>query len=238
MTITHLTSSSPPATSARRDAADGARAMLPWLAGVIPFGMVVGMTVRTSGISAAVGLATGATIYSGSAQLTAIELLQGGAGVIIVVASVLVINARLLLYSSSLAPHWRGTGLGFRAAAAYLVVDPSFVVGIHRYEDRPEGGHAHYVGAGITLWVAWHLAMITGFGLGGGFPEWLSLQYTVPLFLLAEVVQAVKTRHALNAAVIGALAALAGTRLPLHSGVLVGVVAGVTAAVASERRAA
>jgi hypothetical protein len=58
--------------------------MLAWLAGVIPFGMVAGMTVRTSGISTGVGLATGATIYSGSAQLTAIELLEGGAGIAVV----------------------------------------------------------------------------------------------------------------------------------------------------------
>jgi predicted branched-subunit amino acid permease len=233
MTITQLAPDR--RTHAPRDAVDGVRAMLPWLVGVIPFGMVVGMTVRSSGISTAVGLATGATIYSGSAQLTAIELLQGGAGAVVVVVSVLVINARLILYSSSLAPHWSGTGPGFRAAAAYLVVDPSFVVGMHRYDDEPRGGHTHYVAAGLTLWVAWHAAMVGGLALGGGVPEWLSLRHAVPLFLLAEVVRVVKSRPALTAAVIGAAAAVAGARLPLHSGVLVGVVAGVTAALVSER---
>src|ERR671918_393643 len=236
MTITQLAPDR--RTHAPRDAVDGVRAMLPWLVGVIPFGMVVGMTVRSSGISTAVGLATGATIYSGSAQLTAIELLQGGAGAVVVVVSVLVINARLILYSSSLAPHWSGTGPGFRAAAAYLVVDPSFVVGMHRYDDEPRGGHTHYVAAGLTLWVAWHAAMVGGLALGGGVPEWLSLRHAVPLFLLAEVVRVVKSRPALTAAVIGAAAAVAGARLPLHSGVLVGVVARVTAAVVARRRSA
>jgi hypothetical protein len=55
MTITQLAPDR--RTHARRDAFDGVRAMLPWPVGVIPFGMVVGMTVRSSGISTAVGLA-------------------------------------------------------------------------------------------------------------------------------------------------------------------------------------
>ena len=233
MTITPLVADRQ--ASARRDAADGVRSMLPWLVGVIPFGMVVGMTVRSSGVSTAVGMATGATIYSGSAQLTALELLRGGAGVAVVVTSVLVINARLILYGSSLAPHWSGTGLGFRAAASYLVVDPSFVVGMHRYHKEPRGGHTHFLAAGITLWVAWQAAMVAGLALGGGVPGWLSLERAVPLFLLAELVRVVKSRPALNAAVIGAAAAVVGSRLPLHGGVLVGAVAGVTAALVSER---
>jgi predicted branched-subunit amino acid permease len=77
--------------------------------------------------------------------------------------------------------------------------------------------------------------MVSGLAVGGGVPGWLSLERAVPLFLLAELVRVVKSRPALNAAVIGAAAAVVGARLPLHGGVLVGAVAGVTAALVSER---
>ena len=220
----------------RSDVWAGVRSMIPWLIGVIPFGMVIGMTARTSDVSTAVGLATGATIYSGSAQLTAIELLHDGASVAVVVVSVLTINARLILYSSSISAHWKGAGAGYRAAAAYLLVDPSYVVGMHRYRDERPGAHAHYIAAGITLWVAWQAAMLAGAAFGGGLPEWLHLEHAVPLFLLAEVVHVTSTRPALTAALVGAVCAVAGGNLPLHGGLLVGVVAGVAGALTIEQR--
>lgn len=215
--------------------------MLPWLVGVVPFGMVVGVTARTSDVSTAVGLLTGATIYSGSAQLTAIGLIEDGASIAVVVASVLIINARLLLYGSSIGTHWSGDGPGFRAGAAYLLVDPSYVVGMHRYEDpvdRTGSPHVHYVAAGVTLWVAWHAAMLAGALIGGGLPEWLPFEHVVSLFLLAEAVQTTRTRPALTAAAIGGVVAVAGTDLPLHSGLLVAVAAGIVGAVTVERRRA
>jgi predicted branched-subunit amino acid permease len=221
------------------DAIAGTLAMAPWLVGVVPFGMVIGMTVRTSDVPMTVGLLAGATIYSGSAQLTAIGLLEDGAGPAVVVASVLIINARLILYSSSIGPHWRGSRPGFRAAAAYLLVDPSYVVGMRRYEDR--GGqtrnpHVHYIAAGITLWVAWHVAMLGGAVIGSRLPEWLPLEHAVSLFLLAEAIQAARTKPALTAAAIGCVVAVGGASLPLHSGLLVAVAAGVCGALAVDGR--
>jgi predicted branched-subunit amino acid permease len=218
----------------RHDVLPGVRAMLPWLVGVVPFGMVVGMTARTSDGSTTVALLTGATIYSGSAQLSAIELIEGGASIAVVVASVMVINARLLMYGSSIGPFWKGAPRRFRWFAAYLLVDPSYVVGMHRYRDehaRSDDPHVHYLAAGITLWIAWHAAMILGAVLGGGLPDWLPLGYAVPLFLLAELVQSVRTRPALTAAAISGAVAVFGANLPLHGGLLVAVIVGVAIAV-------
>lgn len=209
--------------------------MLPWLVGVVPFGMVVGMNARTSGVSTAVGLATGSTIYSGSAQLTAIELLDSGADALVVVLSVLVLNTRLLLYGSSIAPHWRGTSRRFRVMAAYLLIDPSFAVGMNGYRRRPTG-HTYYIAAAVTLWVAWHASMFAGAAVGGGVPEWLHLHYAVPLFLLAELVQATRSISALATAATAATIAVAGSGLPLSSGLLVSIVAGVAVGGAIERR--
>lgn len=232
-----LPSDSPPRPR-RAEIDAGVRSMLPWLVGVVPFGMVVGMKAGTSDVSTAVGLATGSTIYSGSAQLTAIGLLDSGADVVVVVLSVLAINARLLFYGSSIAPHWRGTSRRFRAIAAYLLVDPSYAVGMHGYRDTPARGHTYYVAAGLTLWIAWHAAMIGGLVVGGEMDGWLGLDHAVPLFLLAELVHATRSRPGLAAAGLGGIVAVAGTNLPLHSGLLVAIAAGVGAGVAVERRRA
>lgn len=225
----------PAARSNRHEALAGARAMLPWLAAIMPFGMVVGMTAA-SGRAQLVGLATGPTIYGGSAQLTAMGLLESGAGAAVVVASVLAINARLLFYGAAMAPHWAGAGRGFRALAAYLLVDPSYAVGLRRYAVQPRGAHAYYVGAGVTLWAAWHGAMLAGWRLGAGVPSWMPVEDLVPLFLLAEVAQAARTGPASCAALVAAVVGVFGAGLPLHSSLLIGVVLGVLTALAVGRR--
>jgi branched chain amino acid efflux pump len=123
----------------------GARAMVPWLAGVAPFGVIIGVSSAHAGIPTFVGALTGPLIYSGSAQIATIQLLSAGAAPIVIIGTGLIINLRLIFYSAAMARYWRGTPLWWRLGAAYLLIDPSFAVGIDRYT-RPcdrEGGHAY-----------------------------------------------------------------------------------------------
>jgi predicted branched-subunit amino acid permease len=224
-------------TSARADFAAGTWAMLPWLVGVVPFGLMVGITVGSSSIDHGAGLATGFTIYAGSAQLAAISLLEQGAGPAVVIATVLAINARLVFYSASMAPRWQGTTAWFRAAASYLLIDPSYAVGTAGYDRHPGcRGHHHYLGAGLVLWVAWQAAIGAGYLAGAGVPDGLQLEYAIPLFLLAELGRSVRGRPALTAAAVGALVAVVGSGLPLHTGPLLGIAAGIGAACLTEGR--
>lgn len=224
-----------PVASAPREVLEGARAMLPWLVGLAPFGLIVGMTAASSN-SVLAGLATGPLIYSGSAQLVAIEMADQGAGVAVIVASVLVINARLILYGASIAPNWRGTSRRYRAAASYLMVEPSYAVGMAGYAARRGRGHAYYLGAGLTLWVAWHAAMATGAVFGSDVPFDVPLAQAVPLYLLAELVDVAKGRAAVVAAVTGGAMTVIGQQFPLHTGLLVGVVCAVAVAAVVDRR--
>jgi predicted branched-subunit amino acid permease len=223
------TTALPPSSSQRRAFGAGARAMAPLLVGIAPFGMVIGVTVAGSGVPAVAGLSTGWLIYAGSAQLAAIQLLAAGTAPVVVVATVLAVNARLLLYSGAMAAPWRGTSRTWRAFAAYLLIDPSFGVGMDGYQERgpTRAGHAHYLGAACVLWLTWQLAIVVGLTLGSVVPEALSLEFVVPLYLVAMVVPKATTGPVRIAAVVGAVAAVAGTALPLHLGPAAGIVAGV-----------
>ncbi len=50
----------------------GCRAMLPWLAGVVPFGLTIGVTVAGSSLDPVAGWLTAPLIFAGSAQLLAL----------------------------------------------------------------------------------------------------------------------------------------------------------------------
>ena len=106
----------------RRDVAAGARAMAPWLAGVVPFGLVIGVSAAQATVPTLAGWLTGPLIYAGSAQVATIGMLDAGAAPVVVVAAALIINIRLIFYSATMARHWRGTPWWWRLVAAYLLI--------------------------------------------------------------------------------------------------------------------
>jgi predicted branched-subunit amino acid permease len=216
----------------------GARAMLPLLFGLAPFGMVIGVTAADRGLSPLAGLSTGWLIYSGSAQLAAIDLIGAGATPLVVIVTVVAINARLLLYAGAMATPWRDTPRGWRIVAAYLLIDPSFFVGMDGYDKRgpTRAGHAYYLGGAAVLWLTWQLAIGIGLTLGSVVPESLGLDFVVPLFLVATVVPKATTGPVRTAVLTGAVAAVAGTVVPLHLGSATGIVAGVAAGLWHGRR--
>jgi predicted branched-subunit amino acid permease len=214
------------------DFAAGARAMVPWLAGVTPFGLVIGVSAAQADIPTLAGWLTGPAIYAGSSQVAAIEMLDAGTAPIVVVITALVINLRLILYSGAIAAHWRGTPRWWRAVAAYLLVDPSFAVGIDRYQ-RPgdsTDAHRYYLGGAITLWIAWLLAIGAGATLGAQLPAALHLEFVIPLYLVGEIVPKLGDRATRRAALTAAVVAVVAISAPLHLGVVFAIVAGLGAA--------
>ncbi|WP_327039390.1 AzlC family ABC transporter permease [Micromonospora maris] len=221
--------------------------MLPWLVAVAPFGLVIGVTAGQASIPSTIGWFTGPAIYGGSAQIAAIQLLDSGATAASVIATVLVINLRLVLYSAALARYWRGTPLWWRLLAGYLLIDPSFVVGIRHYENhrsahaparhgdqRPTVGelrsaHAFYLGAAVLLWVGWLIALGLGAVVGASVPEGLRLELLMPLYLVGQVVPSLRQRATRRAVVVSSVVAGACIAAPLNLGILVGITAGLAA---------
>ena len=221
-------------TTHQRDLVAGARSMAPWLLGVAPFGLVIGVSAARADLSTLVGWLTGPLIYAGSAQVATIGLLGSGAGAFAVIATALLINIRLVLYSAAMATHWRGTPLWWRLLAGYLLVDPSFAVGVDRYEqpgDRNRA-HAHYLGGALALWVTWIAAITLGITAGTRLPGWLHLDFLIPLFLVGQVVRKLGGPATRRAALTAAAVAVPAMAAPVHLGVAVATVAGIAAGLA------
>ncbi|HUV17198.1 MAG TPA: AzlC family ABC transporter permease, partial [Ilumatobacteraceae bacterium] len=214
----------------------GARAMLPWLVGIAPLGMIVGATAAANELSVAIALMSGALIFNGPAQLTALELLGEGAGIVAVVATVVLMSVHLLILGSSIAPHWRGTPLRFRLLASSVLIDPTFIEGDRRYRSGLGGGHAYYLGAAAALAIAWHLAILVGALLGEIVPTSVRLEWVLPLFLLAELVQRLQTSSMLVVAAVGGCVAYLARSLPMNGGVLVATLSAVAMGVVVARR--
>ena len=220
----------------------GARAMATWLPGMATYGLVVGVAAGKADVPALAGWLTGPLVYSGGAQVAAVGLFDAGAAGVVVVATVLAINARLLVYSAASGARWRNTPRWWRALACYLLVDPSFAVGADGYARADAAGgdaramaeaHDHYLGAAVVLCFTWLLASGIGVLTADALPAGLELAFVVPLFLLGETQRRVTDHVALRAVLVTVAVAVVGRALPLHLGVLTAIAAGLTVAALS-----
>ena len=90
----------PPGTGSPRAAA--LRDAVKVMSGIVAFGLMLGVTISTLGSNPLAGLAGTFLVYGGSAQLTAVALLDRGIALPIAVLTAAVVNLRLLLYSAAL----------------------------------------------------------------------------------------------------------------------------------------
>lgn len=226
--------------AADRPLTAGARATLPLLVGLMPFGFVFGATAADAGWHALEVAAFSVGIFAGAAQLAALDLLSGGAAVGVAVGTALVINSRFLLYSAGLVPWMASEPTARRLGAAYLLTDQAFAVSVAHYDHTgppPDRRLPFYLGSGITLWVAWQITTQLGAVVGNLVPEGLELQVAVPLMFLTLLVPAVKDRPTLAAAVVSGVVAVMAAPLPSNLGMPVAAVCGIAAGVLADVRA-
>lgn len=212
---------------------------LPLAAGVVPFGMVVGVSAANVGMSPWAAVAYSIIVFAGAAQLAALDLLRTGTPLLIVVATAVIINLRLLLYSAALAPHWRRVTVRARLGLAYLLTDQAFALSVARYGE-PDGDHhpaATFLGAAAVLWIVWQVATFAGATLGDALPAGLSLEFAVPLAFIALVVPSLCDRPTVAAAIVAVLVALLTAGLPYGLGLLPATAAGIVTGIAIESRA-
>ncbi len=202
--------------------------------GYIPFGLAAGAAMAQTDVSPAVSILSSPIVYAGAAQLAAIQLLDSGASIALVVFSVLVINARHLLYSASLEPHIADWSRGQRLGAAFFLADPIYALAITRFE-RAEGAGSkadkigYYFMAAVTCYLGWSALVAIGVVLGAFIPSWVPLELAIPLTFLLLLIPLIKDRAGLVAASVGGLVALLAHPLPFGFGLMIGALAGIIA---------
>lgn len=221
----------------RADMADGARAMAPMLVAYAPFGLLVGAAVAASDHPTAAWLSTW-TIYGGAAHLAVLDVLRQDAGLLGAVLVGLLINARMIAYSASLAAHWRDASRGSRLAAAAVLTDATWAMAHNRDAGTAAARRRYYFGAGITLWFGWPTLVSLGV-LAGAWLQAVPMVTLLPTLTLgALAVPQLRTRTGGAAGAAAVLVALATARVDGGLALLLCAAAGVTAARVVQRRTA
>lgn len=223
----------------RDDLRAGAMAIVPMLIGVIPFGLVAGVTPVAGGLGPAAAVGFSTIVFAGASQLAAIDVLSDGGTAVVAALTACTINLRMLLYSASLAPYLARERLGRRLGVAYLMTDQAYAVSILRWANEDpatidqaelDRRWSYYLGAGLTLWAAWQASTVAGALIGNAVPDSVPLGFAVPLVFLVLLVPTLSRLHAVVAAAVGGSATVLGLELGIGPlSVLLGALAGVAA---------
>ena len=215
---------------ADRDVRAGFLAMVPFVVGYAPFALVIGAAVADSADPLA-GWSGSWLIYGGSAHLAVLRSLD--AGLLVAVAGGLLINARLLAYSASLAQRWRDQPRWFRIVAAAMVIDPTWVAAErHAATGASEAAQRRFfLTAGVVMGAGWSALIAVG-AVAGGRLDALPLEVVVPLCLATMVGPMLRDRGGRAAVIAAASVATLGSRLPTGAVLLVAIAAGALAGAA------
>jgi 4-azaleucine resistance transporter AzlC len=210
--------------------------MLPLMVGVIPFGMLYGVTALAAGWSPFQTMAMSLLLFAGAAQLATVSLVAGGAAFVAVVVAVFIMNLRHVLYGMSLARELPQDEPPPRLVQAFTLTDESYAVTI-RESRQGRASTAFFWGASLTLYLSWQLATALGILLGDRIPDprALGLDLIFPLTFFSLLLAVAHTRKDWAVAVLsgvivvglrritdGGTALIAATIVAAFAGALIG----------------
>ena len=185
----------------------------PLALGSLMYGMTFGILALGSGLSVVEAVFMSLTIYSGSAQTAAVGAISVGAGIYATVATVVLLNARYVLYGATLRPWLSGTTTFKAYSALYLLGDGNWVVCM-KARAAGESDAGFVLGSGLAMFFPWMAGTLVGALTGGWIPNprALALDFFLVAFCAAMMAGMLRARPNYLAATAALVAALLADR--------------------------
>lgn len=209
----------------------GMKAVSPILAGVVPFGLIYGVTAVNSGMSEITAISMSLIIFAGASQIALVNLLADQSAMLVAITTVALINLRMAMYGASIAQHIRSKNILVRMFSSYLLTDQAYAVSIAEFNTGNSNINKikYYLGSAITMWVSWQIASIAGVLLGKTLPSNLSLEFAIPLTFLALLAPFLKKSPFITTAIVSGIIVVITHNLPFNSGFFIAIFCGITA---------
>lgn len=143
---------------------------LPVMAGYIFLGIGFGILLYSKGFGVWWALLISLTVYAGSMQFVAVNLLAGGAGLLYTALTTLTVNARHLFYGVSLVEKYRDTGKRKPYLIFSLTDETYSLVCSETAGDRAADKHRYFLLVSLLDHIYWVAGSVIGGLLGGVIP--------------------------------------------------------------------
>lgn len=188
----------------------GAAAARAMGASVLVYGLAFGLMSREAGLGALQATLMSIFVNSGSAQLAATSAMNAGSvTAATLAATILVINARYLLFGASLRPWLGQTGPLQAYGSLFVLGDGNWMLSM-RAHAAGENDAGFILGSGLPMFGSWILGTLIGSLTGAVLPDPRSLGFDFMLaaFAAAMMTGMVESRRSLVPLAAGAAAAL------------------------------
>jgi predicted branched-subunit amino acid permease len=207
---------------------EGFKTGLPTLFGIAAWGLVVGIAMVKTGLTAM--QATGMTllVFAGSAQLASLPLIAAAAPIWVIFATALVVNLRFVIFSALLGPHFAHLPWKQRFLLGYVSGDLTVAMFLQRYPtaERVAGKLAYLKGLMYPNWFAWQIGSLAGIFLGSAIPAEWGLGFAGTLAILCITVPLIINHAALCGVVVAGAISVLAYGLPYKLGLLLAVLVG------------
>lgn len=212
---------------------EGIRDQLSVAMGIAAWGLMTGVAMVQSGLSALEATLMTLIVYAGSAQLAAVPMIAAGAPMWVILAAAFCVNLRFVVFSAHLRPYLMHLPRAQRLLTGYATGDLSYVFFARRYPHPAHGDDerarqlAYLLGNCAVNYLAWMGASLAGIALANAVPTAWGLGFAGILALLGVLCSlATSPLRLLSAGVAGA-AAVAAWTLPLKLNILVAIASAV-----------
>jgi 4-azaleucine resistance transporter AzlC len=145
---------SDPDASAWSEVRDGVRDLLPAMIAAVLIGLLFGALAAGKGMAPLEVMLMSALVFAGGAQFAGLELWATPAPIAALAFSTLLINARLVLMSASLAPKTGRFTTAQRLVGFAVLADENWAFSERRAAARPLT-FAYFGGMGAVFWLNW-----------------------------------------------------------------------------------
>jgi predicted branched-subunit amino acid permease len=216
----------------------GLIAALPMTVVVGPFAMLFGVVATEAGLNLFEAMLFSISVFAGASQFAALQTMQENAPVLVVLATSLAVNLRMVMYSMTLAPHFGTLPMRSRALMAYFLVDQSFATTVAEIDRTPTmtamEKRAVFFGAVVAVAPLWFVACLVGGLIGTAIPPDYALDFALPITFLAMVAPMLRSLPHLVAAGVSILLSLLLVGMPYGTGLLVAATVAMAAGVWAE----
>jgi len=149
---------------------EGAQACFPTLPGYWSIGIAAGAIGTLSGFSLLHITLLASCLYAGSAHFLFYSLWAAGAETASIVLSVLLVNLRYLLMSSSISLFFQRSTTYQKIVSGLLLTDETFGVAVQYGNQCGEIPFKWMLGLNLTAWINWIISCVLGAWLASSLP--------------------------------------------------------------------
>lgn len=174
--------------------------------GYLPLGLAFGVIARNAGMSPLeVGIMS-VLLFSGSGQFIVVGLLILGAGFWSIIATIMLVNSRYMLFSAALSSHVKKLPGWLVALICQGLTDETFVVSTAHFREHPVDPK-FWLSLNISSHLVWISSTVLGAAVGDLIPqmERFGLNFALPAMFIALFFMTAENRRAL---LVGGVAGL------------------------------